>query len=189
MQAYGWSLPSKYSSEGMDGSKDLISVPVPVYCRPLNLNDPGMKVSKHRVSLNHVNSTSPPTHLLWTTGHSSLVTVFRTGSTYTFNPIFKFSVSDMVCCWCWPFRWEDQRWRLSYRGKCFLCWQLPQWWREQSDGGDAINSLDWKQHSLIKQSDNNWCKLSPKCVGLLCGVHVPFAVHCGRPWSMCGWLW
>ena len=44
MQAYGWSLPAKYSSEGMDGSKDLISVPVPVYCRPLNLNDPGMKV-------------------------------------------------------------------------------------------------------------------------------------------------
>lgn len=44
MQAYGWSLPAKYSSELAEGGKSLVSVPVPVYCRPLNLNDPGMKV-------------------------------------------------------------------------------------------------------------------------------------------------
>ena len=46
MQAYGWSLPAKYSSELAEGGKSLVSVPVPVYCRPLNLNDPGMKVSR-----------------------------------------------------------------------------------------------------------------------------------------------
>ena len=45
MQAYGWSLPAKYSTEVAEGGKSLVSVPVPVYCRPLNLNDPGMKVS------------------------------------------------------------------------------------------------------------------------------------------------
>ena len=44
MQAYGWSLPAKYSTEVAEGGKSLVSVPVPVYCRPLNLNDPGMKV-------------------------------------------------------------------------------------------------------------------------------------------------
>lgn len=44
MQAYGWSLPAKYSNEVAEGGKSLVSVPVPVYCRPLNLNDPGMKV-------------------------------------------------------------------------------------------------------------------------------------------------
>lgn len=45
MQAYGWSLPAKYSTEVAEGGKSLVSVPVPVYCRPLNLNDPGMKVN------------------------------------------------------------------------------------------------------------------------------------------------
>lgn len=45
MQAYGWSLPAKYSTEVAEGGKSFVSVPVPVYCRPLNLNDPGMKVS------------------------------------------------------------------------------------------------------------------------------------------------
>ena len=45
MQAYGWSLPAKYSAEVAEGGKSLVSVPVPVYCRPLNLNDPGMKVN------------------------------------------------------------------------------------------------------------------------------------------------
>lgn len=44
MQAYGWSLPAKYSTEVAEGGKSLVSVPVPVYCRPLNLNDPGMKI-------------------------------------------------------------------------------------------------------------------------------------------------
>ncbi|XP_048589385.1 C-Jun-amino-terminal kinase-interacting protein 4-like isoform X2 [Nematostella vectensis] len=44
MQAYGWSLPAKYSSEVAEGGKSLVSVPVPVYCRPLNLSDPGMKI-------------------------------------------------------------------------------------------------------------------------------------------------
>lgn len=44
MQAYGWSLPAKYSAEVAEGGKSLVSVPVPVYCRPLNLNDPGMKI-------------------------------------------------------------------------------------------------------------------------------------------------
>ena len=46
LQAYGWSLPATYSSESMEsGGKNLISVPVPVYCRPLNINEPGMKVT------------------------------------------------------------------------------------------------------------------------------------------------
>ena len=49
MQAYGWSLPAKYSTEVAEGGKSLVSVPVPVYCRPLNLNDPGMKVSTGNV--------------------------------------------------------------------------------------------------------------------------------------------
>jgi hypothetical protein len=44
MQAYGWSLPSRYSTEGANGSKGLVSVPVPIYCRPLNVSEPGMKV-------------------------------------------------------------------------------------------------------------------------------------------------
>lgn len=44
MQAYGWSLPSRYSTEGANDSKGLLSVPVPIYCRPLNVNEPGMKV-------------------------------------------------------------------------------------------------------------------------------------------------
>ena len=44
MQAYGWSLPARYSTEGANGSKGLLSVPVPIYCRPLNINEPGMKV-------------------------------------------------------------------------------------------------------------------------------------------------
>ena len=44
MQAYGWSLPARYSTEGANGSKGLVSVPVPIYCRPLNINEPGMKV-------------------------------------------------------------------------------------------------------------------------------------------------
>ena len=49
MQAYGWSLPAKYSTEVAEGGKSLVSVPVPVYCRPLNLNDPGMKVSSDQL--------------------------------------------------------------------------------------------------------------------------------------------
>ncbi|XP_028409298.1 JNK-interacting protein 3-like isoform X2 [Dendronephthya gigantea] len=44
MQAYGWSLPSRYSTEGANGSKGLVSVPVPIYCRPLNISEPGMKI-------------------------------------------------------------------------------------------------------------------------------------------------
>lgn len=44
MQAYGWSLPARYSTEGANGSKGLVSVPVPIYCRPLNISEPGMKV-------------------------------------------------------------------------------------------------------------------------------------------------
>ncbi|CAB4009020.1 C-Jun-amino-terminal kinase-interacting 3 [Paramuricea clavata] len=44
MQAYGWSLPARYSTEGANGSKGLVSVPVPIYCRPLNISEPGMKI-------------------------------------------------------------------------------------------------------------------------------------------------
>jgi len=38
-QAYGWSLPANYSNE----QEGVFSVPVPVYCRPLN-TDPAMKI-------------------------------------------------------------------------------------------------------------------------------------------------
>jgi hypothetical protein len=50
MQAYGWSLPARYSTEGANGSKGLVSVPVPIYCRPLNTSEPGMKVLDEQTS-------------------------------------------------------------------------------------------------------------------------------------------
>ena len=46
MQAYGWSLPARYSTEGANNTKGLVSVPVPIYTRPLNINEPGMKVCR-----------------------------------------------------------------------------------------------------------------------------------------------
>lgn len=38
LQAYGWSLPGKPSAPARQ------PVPVPVYCRPLQETEPGMKV-------------------------------------------------------------------------------------------------------------------------------------------------
>lgn len=45
LQAYGWSLPGKPSAPVRQPP-----VPVPVYCRPLQETEPGMKV-RYRVSL------------------------------------------------------------------------------------------------------------------------------------------
>nr|XP_006812321.1 PREDICTED: c-Jun-amino-terminal kinase-interacting protein 4-like [Saccoglossus kowalevskii] len=50
VQAYGWSLPAKVppsSSKPItqtDGGKSMVGVPVPVYCRPLLEQEPGMKI-------------------------------------------------------------------------------------------------------------------------------------------------
>lgn len=46
VQAYGWSLPTA------NGQSPLQSVPVPVFCRPLDQNDPNpqLKVVHHRFS-------------------------------------------------------------------------------------------------------------------------------------------
>ena len=54
LQAYGWSLPSRQpgASQGTPthpgiatkGSNTSVGVPVPVYCRPLEDQEPGMKV-------------------------------------------------------------------------------------------------------------------------------------------------
>ncbi|XP_077984905.1 C-Jun-amino-terminal kinase-interacting protein 4-like isoform X2 [Glandiceps talaboti] len=50
VQAYGWSLPAKVPSSAAkpvtqtDSSKSLVGVPVPVYCRPLLEQEPGMKI-------------------------------------------------------------------------------------------------------------------------------------------------
>ncbi|XP_019647507.1 PREDICTED: C-Jun-amino-terminal kinase-interacting protein 4-like isoform X10 [Branchiostoma belcheri] len=46
MQAYGWSLPAKFKGPSMTESSRncVVSVPVPVYCRPLLEKEPGMKI-------------------------------------------------------------------------------------------------------------------------------------------------
>uniref|UniRef100_A0A1B6E7J4 JNK-interacting protein 3 n=1 Tax=Clastoptera arizonana TaxID=38151 RepID=A0A1B6E7J4_9HEMI len=50
LQAYGWSLPAKVSSAPRSlmphsaGNTPQVPVPVPVYCRPLTENEPGMKI-------------------------------------------------------------------------------------------------------------------------------------------------
>ncbi|ELU13632.1 hypothetical protein CAPTEDRAFT_158214, partial [Capitella teleta] len=46
MQAYGWSLPAKFSmpQQKEASSKTQVPVPVPVYCRPLMEDDPAMKL-------------------------------------------------------------------------------------------------------------------------------------------------
>ncbi|KAK6173185.1 hypothetical protein SNE40_016686 [Patella caerulea] len=45
MQAYGWSLPAKYTPSPREASsKNQIPVPVPVYCRPLTDQDNGVKI-------------------------------------------------------------------------------------------------------------------------------------------------
>ena len=51
LQAYGWSLPSRPpvtgntpSVKGAAQSSATVGVPVPVYCRPLEDQEPGMKV-------------------------------------------------------------------------------------------------------------------------------------------------
>ncbi|XP_013384858.1 C-Jun-amino-terminal kinase-interacting protein 4 isoform X1 [Lingula anatina] len=45
MQAYGWSLPAKFQpSVPKEGGRSAAPVPVPVYCRPLMDNEPGMKL-------------------------------------------------------------------------------------------------------------------------------------------------
>ena len=47
MQAYGWSLPAKFNPPTPKDApnKNLVPVPVPVYCRPLLEREAGMKVS------------------------------------------------------------------------------------------------------------------------------------------------
>ncbi|XP_046853151.1 JNK-interacting protein 3-like isoform X2 [Xenia sp. Carnegie-2017] len=60
MQAYGWSLPSRYSTEGANDSKGLLSVPVPIYCRPLNVNEPGMKIWCATVVEQHLKDGGSP---------------------------------------------------------------------------------------------------------------------------------
>eukprot|EP00058_Branchiostoma_floridae_P026204 XP_002611694.1 hypothetical protein BRAFLDRAFT_117085 [Branchiostoma floridae] len=46
MQAYGWSLPAKFKGPSLtEASRNcVVSVPVPVYCRPLLEKEPGMKI-------------------------------------------------------------------------------------------------------------------------------------------------
>lgn len=46
MQAYGWSLPAKFTPQlpREQSSKSHVPVPVPVYCRPLLEKEPGLKV-------------------------------------------------------------------------------------------------------------------------------------------------
>lgn len=52
MQAYGWSLPAKFTmpQPKESTSKSQVPVPVPVYCRPLMEKEPGMKVGTHFLS-------------------------------------------------------------------------------------------------------------------------------------------
>lgn len=47
LQAYGWSLPGKINPNAMGDSSNRphIPVPVPIYCQPLAVSDPFMKVS------------------------------------------------------------------------------------------------------------------------------------------------
>ncbi|XP_067663469.1 C-Jun-amino-terminal kinase-interacting protein 4-like isoform X5 [Haliotis asinina] len=46
MQAYGWSLPAKFTPQlpREQSSKSHVPVPVPVYCRPLLEKEPGLKI-------------------------------------------------------------------------------------------------------------------------------------------------
>ena len=48
MQAYGWSLPAKFTpaSNKEGGGKTTVPVPVPVFCRPLVEQDDTLKVSQ-----------------------------------------------------------------------------------------------------------------------------------------------
>ena len=47
MQAYGWSLPAKFQPQipNAAATRSSVSVPVPVYCRPLLEAEQGLKVS------------------------------------------------------------------------------------------------------------------------------------------------
>ena len=59
MQAYGWSLPAKFTPPTAKGSssqsnKSSVPVPVPVYCRPLLEQDSGMKVNLNSYRYNDV---------------------------------------------------------------------------------------------------------------------------------------
>lgn len=47
LQAYGWSLPGKMNPNAVQdsGNRSHIPVPVPIYCQPLAVSDPSMKVS------------------------------------------------------------------------------------------------------------------------------------------------
>ena len=46
MQAYGWSLPAKFVPQPTAvPNKSSVPVPVPIYCRPLLDEEPGLKVS------------------------------------------------------------------------------------------------------------------------------------------------
>lgn len=53
MQAYGWSLPAKFTSHAQKdiSGKSQVPVPVPVYCRPLFDNQTGWKVRMYIVIL------------------------------------------------------------------------------------------------------------------------------------------
>ena len=46
MQAYGWSLPAKFQPQipNAASTRSSVSVPVPIYCRPLLEADQGLKV-------------------------------------------------------------------------------------------------------------------------------------------------
>ena len=48
MQAYGWSLPAKFQPQipNAAATRSSVSVPVPVYCRPLLEAEQGLKVSQ-----------------------------------------------------------------------------------------------------------------------------------------------
>lgn len=58
LQAYGWSLPAKVAPAPVQetGNRSHIPVPVPVYCQPLAMTDPGTKVrasERYTYSMKH----------------------------------------------------------------------------------------------------------------------------------------
>lgn len=55
LQAYGWSLPGKMNPNAVHetGNRSHIPVPVPIYCQPLAVSDPSMKVQSSQSKYPH----------------------------------------------------------------------------------------------------------------------------------------